>query len=83
MKTYFQSLVSGFFLSMSCVACQPKATLSTVHSVDLKKYAGTWYELASYPQFFERGCSNVKATYTLKEGYVEVLNQSIKGGKQN
>jgi len=49
----------------------------------LQRYSGTWYELASYPQFFEKGCRNVKATYTAKEGYIEVFNQSIKKGKPN
>jgi len=57
--------------------------LTTVKSVDLQRYSGTWYELASYPQFFEKGCRNVKATYTAKEGYIEVFNQSIKKGKPN
>lgn len=82
MKTPFKSLLATFFV-IGSAACEPVTTLKTVSSVDLQRYVGTWYELASYPQFFERGCSNVKATYTSKEGYIEVFNQSIKNGKQN
>lgn len=64
-------------------ACKSNSILKTVDSVDISRYAGTWYEIASYPQFFERGCSNVKATYTAKNNYIEVFNQSIKNGKPN
>lgn len=64
-------------------ACKSNSILKTVDSVDISRYAGTWYEIASYPQFFERGCSNVKATYTAKNKYIEVFNQSIKNGKPN
>jgi len=83
MKFEIKSFLSGLLLATTSVACQPKDSPSTVKSVDLQRYSGVWYELASYPQFFERGCSNVKATYTPKNGYVEVLNQSIKKGKPN
>lgn len=65
------------------MSCKPTTTLSTVSDVDLNRYSSTWYELASYPQYFEKGCTNVKATYTPRDGYIEVYNQSIKKGKPN
>lgn len=83
MKTTIKSILAAFFVTIGCSAGEPKTTLTTVQSVDLQRYSGTWYELASYPQIFERGCSNVKATYTPKKGYVEVFNQSIKNKKPN
>jgi len=83
MKTIHKSLVAAFLLVLGCSACKTKTTLTTVKSVDLKRYTGTWYELASYPQFFEKGCSHVKATYTSKKGYIEVFNQSVKNNKPN
>lgn len=54
--------------------------LKTVATVDLKKYAGTWYEIAKYPNRFQKKCvGNTTATYTLKEnGNVEVLNKCLK-----
>lgn len=40
---------------------------TTVDSVDLDKYAGTWYELGRLPMYFQRNCaSDVTATYTEK-----------------
>ena len=50
--------------------------LETVPSVDLARYAGTWYEIASFPQRFQKGCTGTTATYTLRnDGMVEVLNR--------
>lgn len=80
MKTTTLLFIS-MLLSVFCISCKPATTLVVVPEVDLTRYSGTWYELASYPQFFERGCINVKATYTPKDGYIEVFNQSIKNGK--
>lgn len=42
-------------------------TPTTVDSVDLQKYAGTWYEIGRLPMYFQRNCaSDVTATYTEK-----------------
>jgi apolipoprotein D and lipocalin family protein len=55
-------------------------SLKTVNFVDLKKYAGTWYEIARFPNYFQKGCVGTTATYTLrKDGKVNVLNQCRKG----
>jgi len=54
-------------------------TLQTVNNVDLKKYAGKWYEIASYPQRFQKGCNCTTAEYTLSEkGFVIVENRCNK-----
>jgi len=51
-------------------------TLQTVPHVDLTKYAGKWYEIASYPQRFQKGCHSTTAEYSLSDkGYVIVENQ--------
>ncbi|GAB4314628.1 MAG: lipocalin family protein [Candidatus Sumerlaeia bacterium] len=48
--------------------------------VDLDRYAGHWYEIARYPNRFERGCVGVTADYTLREdGRLTVVNQCWKG----
>ncbi len=54
--------------------------LQTVAYVDLKKYAGKWYEIASFPQSFQKGCHCTTAEYTLSnKGYVIVENRCNKG----
>ncbi len=61
-------------------------TLQTVSYVDLKKYAGKWYEIASFPQRFQKGCNCTTAEYTLTDkDYVIVENKCNKdsiNGKQ-
>jgi len=57
---------------------QANATpLQTVHSVDVPRYMGTWYEIAKYPNWFQKKCaSSTQATYTLQaDGRVQVLNR--------
>jgi len=51
-------------------------TLETVPFVDLEKYCGKWFEIASYPQRFQEGCHCTTAEYTLTEkNYVIVENR--------
>jgi apolipoprotein D and lipocalin family protein len=52
---------------------------SVVESVDLKRYAGVWYEIARFPHRFEKDLVGVTATYTLRDdGKIGVLNQGYK-----
>jgi apolipoprotein D and lipocalin family protein len=61
---------------------RPDAPLETVPDVDLNRYQGKWYEIASIPQRFTKGCHCTSAAYKLNpaEGYVEVYNSCYKGG---
>jgi apolipoprotein D and lipocalin family protein len=59
--------------------CNSSDSVKSVAQVDLNKYAGTWYEIASFPQRFQKGCYNTTATYSLSEkGYVIVENRCLK-----
>lgn len=51
------------------------APLATVPAVDLTRYAGKWYEIAAFPQRFQKGCHCTTAEYKPNSaGYVEVFN---------
>jgi len=66
-----------FFLLFSAIpnSAFPQS-LTTVPIVHLDRYAGTWYEIASYPQRFQKGCHCTTATYTPSEkGYMVVENR--------
>ena len=39
--------------------------MTVVAKVDMNRYLGTWYEIARFPNKFERGCTHVTATYSL------------------
>lgn len=71
-KIIMITLLTVFFIG--CSSKHPP--LETVKSVDIHKYKGTWYEIARFEHFFEKGCKNVTATYELKEeGNIKVINR--------
>lgn len=80
MKKFF---LMAFFASLFA-GCEsaPKVDNSTVKSVDLNRYVGSWYEIARFDHTFERGLSYAMAKYTLRDdGKIDVLNTGIKDGR--
>jgi apolipoprotein D and lipocalin family protein len=62
------------------VRAAEKKPLEVVDSVDLDRYLGRWYEVASYSAWFQRNCTAVTADYALREdGLIEVINSCRKG----
>ncbi|MHC1728699.1 MAG: lipocalin family protein [Syntrophobacteraceae bacterium] len=49
--------------------------VQTVSYVDLTRYMGKWYEIASFPNWFQRGCFCSTAEYRLTDGRVTVRNR--------
>ena len=62
------------------ISCSMQSqTLQTVQHVDISRYAGKWYEIASFPQRFQKGCHCTTAEYTATEkGYITVENRCNK-----
>lgn len=76
-----QKLFSILLCAFLIIGCSNdnKAPLNTVSYVDLQKYMGTWYEIASFPTWFQKGCTGTTATYTLNtDNTVTVLNKCFK-----
>jgi apolipoprotein D and lipocalin family protein len=70
------------FLCACATAGPPQAPLETVPQVDLARYMGTWFEIAGFPQRFQKGCTDSRADYRiLPNGDVEVLNSCFRAGK--
>ncbi|XP_057537895.1 temperature-induced lipocalin-1 [Amaranthus tricolor] len=61
-----------------------KKEMEVVKGVDLERYMGRWYEIASFPSRFQpKDGVNTRATYSLNEdGTVHVLNETWSGGKR-
>ncbi|MEZ5009619.1 MAG: lipocalin family protein [Chitinophagales bacterium] len=76
-KLFTLILLPAFLLLSSCMEQDvPADAPQTVESVDLLQYLGLWYELASYPQFFNIGCNCTTAEYSLlSSGKVKVVNK--------
>jgi apolipoprotein D and lipocalin family protein len=61
-------------------AAKSKSELTVVGSVDLQRYLGKWYEIASYPAWFQKGCTGSTAEYSLlPDGKIQVINRCRKG----
>jgi apolipoprotein D and lipocalin family protein len=66
---------------VTLISCQtPSTPLDVVGAVDFDRYVGRWYEIASFPQRFQRGCVATTASYTrLEDGRIRVVNECRDG----
>lgn len=64
-------------LLLAAVTSAATSPLPVVPQVDLKRYTGTWHEIARLPNRFQRACvADTQATYTLRpDGKITVLNR--------
>jgi apolipoprotein D and lipocalin family protein len=82
-------LIAGCLVTLSAIvlarAAQSKRPLRVVSEVDLARYAGHWYEIARFPNRFQKRCvGEVTAQYTLQpSGKISVLNRCrLESGEQ-
>jgi len=71
-------IISAIILLSSCsTILTDSVSAKLVPDVDIKRYAGLWYQVGRYPHFFQSDdCSESTAEYTLLEnGKIEVLNR--------
>lgn len=89
LMTAARSILPLVLLATLAGACAGRTTtareglppLQTAPRVELPRYLGTWYEIASYPQRFQAGCTATTANYSLRDdGQIAVLNRCRKGG---
>lgn len=68
------------FLAGEAQAGGIKRPLEVVEHVDLNRYTGKWFEIARYPNRFQKDCAtDTTATYTLrKDGKIEVVNSCMR-----
>lgn len=73
-------------LALGLAACAPayrdtSATIASAASFDPARYAGLWYEIASYPVAFQAGCTDTRARYTpAGPGVLAVRNTCLRDG---
>jgi apolipoprotein D and lipocalin family protein len=70
-------------VAAGCVTREPAAPpLQAVRDLDLQRYLGKWYEIASYPNRFQRGCEATTATYSKRpDGDIRVVNECRRQGE--
>ena len=71
-------LVTGLASSLSgCSTALPEG-LTSVTPFEVNRYLGKWFEIARLDHSFERGLTDVSATYSLKpDGSLEVINRGF------
>jgi apolipoprotein D and lipocalin family protein len=57
-------ILAGLLGLSACVSTTAPAGVTVVTPFDLQRYQGQWYELARQDHRFERGLTDVSATYT-------------------
>lgn len=75
MKHISKLITAAFIFCTGFFGCKSQDPLETVAYVDVEKYMGKWYEIALFPQSFEKNCTGTTAEYTLRnDGKVTVVN---------
>jgi len=75
MKTVSWSLLFIALAGCSFFGSTNYPALEVVPTVDLNRYAGSWYEIASLPVSQQKGCFCTKAEYSLMDdGVIKVVN---------
>ena len=75
--------IGSLFLIVLVWGCQTMQPIHTVESVDLKRFMGDWYVIASIPTFIETDAYNAVESYKLAEdGTIETTFRFNKGGFQ-
>lgn len=78
MKKYISAII--IFVT-GCVGIPENVT--AVDNFELEKYLGTWYEIARLDHSFEKGLTNVSATYSLREDDgIKVINRGYNPDKE-
>lgn len=76
-------VVATSVLSPWCAAADgsQREALATIASIDITRYMGRWYEVAKFPNWFQRRCvSDTRAEYQIAAaGAVKVLNRCRNG----
>jgi apolipoprotein D and lipocalin family protein len=64
-------------LSASAQTAAPPEALQTIERLDVARYLGTWYEIAKYPNRFQRQCvADTQALYRPRDdGQIDVINR--------
>ena len=70
--------LSFLLVGLSTGCTEPPKGITPISQFDVTRYQGKWYEIMRLDHRFERGLSNVTATYTLhKNGTIEVVNRGL------
>ena len=73
----FKPITLGLLLALSAFSASAQDALTPVASLNVPRYMGTWYEIAKFPNRFQKMCaSNTSAQYSARpDGTLSVRNR--------
>lgn len=78
-KIKLSTFIISVIMAITTSGCAQNSSFknqSTVKTLDIKRFMGTWYEIARFPHRFEKNLVGVTANYTLLPNKkIKVLNQ--------
>ncbi len=80
LRKVMMTLATAMGMGLAAVAASAQTSpppLQSIPSLDVPRYMGRWWEIAKFPNWFQRKCAaDTSATYSLRpDGTVRVLNQ--------
>lgn len=81
-RQFLRSVPAAGLVVVGAACSSPSsAAVTTVDSIDVARYLGRWYDVASVKQFFSVGLVNITAEYSLRpDGNIQVRNTGFYGG---
>jgi apolipoprotein D and lipocalin family protein len=77
-KTLLSLAGAASLAALAACTTVPPEGVTPVAGFDVNRYMGQWYEIARLHHRFERGLTNVTATYALRpDGGVQVVNRGF------
>jgi len=77
MQNRFSAVCLSFLVFLSACVGVPE-NVQPIEGFELDRYLGTWYEIARLDHSFERGLTQVTATYSMRDdGGVKVINKGF------
>lgn len=67
---------------VGCESFRSTEDLPVVKNFDATRYMGVWHEIARLPQSFERDLIQVTATYSIKDGRLQIVNRGQRNGRK-
>jgi apolipoprotein D and lipocalin family protein len=78
LRTLGSAMLLAALMALGACSTAPPDGITAVTPFDVNRYAGKWYEIARMDHSFERGLSEVSATYRLQpDGSVQVINRGF------
>jgi apolipoprotein D and lipocalin family protein len=77
----------AFLLCLALAACggtyrDASVRMTSMAVFDPARYAGTWYEVASFPAPFQSGCTRTRAEYGVAGDGLSVRNSCLRDGRR-